>query len=1056
MIDNRSAALDFSQRINYSDVFPFNHFENDDDFLLAIKELTFDPNHDFNTNYLNDLVFHPFTFNKHLLTDKDLDPDLQFFNTQQNLISNQNYLIADEFNDKYHKKTETFSLIHYNIRSLSKNFDKMSNHLDLLQHEFSIIGISETWLKNNDSDFYNLNKYTLITCNRESRQGGGVALYIKDDLTYKIRDDLGLNEDNICQSLFTEVNIDNRKVIIGVIYRPPNSDMEKFNDYIDQTLTCISKSKSIAYIMGDFNINLLNFEKHEPTNMFLQNVFSHSLFPTITKPTRLTCFSATLIDNILTNNYQNKVHSGVLCSDISDHFPIFQITEMKTESNSTEDYQVVRDINQDNIDSFKTTMENVDWHYIYEISDPEKSYEYFIDEFSRHYNNCFPFKRIKKNKFSPRKPWMTQGLFKSIKRKNKLYRKFKLKPNDHNQTKYKQYRNKLNHLIKITTKNYYTQKLENAKNSLKDTWRILKDLINKKKSKLIYPNTFSHNNKEISNTNEIAQTFNEYFTNIGPNLASIIPQTNNRFQEYLPNNYPQSFLFLPTDNKETSELINEIKPKNSSGHDGINPCIVKQVNSSISSVLAHIFNNSMKTGTVPHSLKVAKVIPIYKAGDPTLVSNYRPVSVLPCFSKIMEKLVYKRLLKYLEKHNILYIRQYGFRQKHSTYMALLDVIDKITQSLDNKEYAFGIFIDLSKAFDTIDHNILLDKLHHYGIRGNQNLWFKNYLNNRKQFTQVNGCSSSHDTIKCGVPQGSILGPLLFLLYVNDINVSSSLLNFIMFADDTNIFFSHKDFHTAIHTINTELKKVSTWFKVNKLSLNISKTNFILFRNKNKEYSKSDLKLIIDDKQITQVDSSKFLGVFISQHLDWKSHINHVALKISKTIGVINKISYFVSANIRRSLYNTLILPYIQYCNIVWAIRYPTHLDKIFKLQKRIVRIIAHSHYLSHTKPLFQKYNLMTVYDINKFQIGVFLYKYINNRFSLSPVFHDFFVLNNQIHKYSTRSANRFHLPKARTNARKCSLKYIGAELWNSLPDSIKAATSLSLFKFSFRKYLINL
>ena len=263
----------------------------------------------------------------------------------------------------------------------------------------------------------------------------------------------------------------------------------------------------------------------------------------------------------------------------------------------------------------------------------------------------------------------------------------------------------------------------------------------------------------------------------------------------------------------------------------MNPKVIQQIAPLIKYPLALIFNKSLSQGVVPKNLKCSLISPVYKSEDKSLVSNYRPVSVLPCFSKILEKLMFKRLMSFFDKHKILYQDQFGFRKKHSTEMAIISLTQKITEAIENKKFTIGIFLDLSKAFDTVDHSILLDKLEYYGIRGITLKWFKSYLSDRKQIVKFYEYRSSMKTISCGVPQGSVLGPLLFLLYVNDIHRSSTLLSFILFADDTNIFNSHSDINTLITTTNEELKKVAEWLRANKLSLNIKKNSIHYFQGK---------------------------------------------------------------------------------------------------------------------------------------------------------------------------------------------------------------------------------
>ena len=299
----------------------------------------------------------------------------------------------------------------------------------------------------------------------------------------------------------------------------------------------------------------------------------------------------------------------------------------------------------------------------------------------------------------------------------------------------------------------------------------------------------------------------------------------------------------------------------------------------------------MSTGIVPDKLKIAKVIPIYKKSNADMFYNYRPVSLLPCFSKILERLVFDRCTDYIDANGILNDKQFGFRPKHSTYMAIAQLVDKINIAVEKHETTIGIFLDISKAFDTMDHNILLYKLEYYGFRGVVLEWFKNYLNNRKQYVFHYNCKSDlKDHIVCGVPQGSILGPLLFILYVNDIIYTSNVLDFILFADDTTILYSHKDISSKTNTINEELKEVSNWFKANKLSVNASKTNYMILGTPHMTSRKtSDNSNIVLNDTILE---TKFLGVLIDECLTWKNHIDCISKTISRNIGVMNKLTLF--------------------------------------------------------------------------------------------------------------------------------------------------------------------
>jgi hypothetical protein len=279
--------------------------------------------------------------------------------------------------------------------------------------------------------------------------------------------------------------------------------------------------------------------------------------------------------------------------------------------------------------------------------------------------------------------------------------------------------------------------------------------------------------------------------------------------------------------------------------------------------LAHIVNLSLKSGIVPDQLKIARVLPLFKSGD-NMLSNYRPISVLPIFSKIFEKVVYNRLITYFNK------------------LALHHLFDNITKAIDQKEYTIGVFIDLSKAFDTVNHEILINKLKHYAIRRLALDWIKSYFGNRQQYVEYNGAYSSYNSIKCGVPQGSILGSLLFLIYINDLCNASNIVKLILFADDTNIFFSHNNLPLLMNIINFEMNKLCEWFRANKLSINTKKSNYMIFRPR-QERQILDLPLELNGHKIDQVKEVMFLGVILDECMTWKPHISHVASKISKSV-----------------------------------------------------------------------------------------------------------------------------------------------------------------------------
>ena len=563
---------------------------------------------------------------------------------------------------------------------------------------------------------------------------------------------------------------------------------------------------------------------------------------------------------------------------------------------------------------------------------------------------------------------------------------------------------------------------------------------------------FKVNETMTSDPVEISNKFNEYFINVGPKLAERIQNNNVNFTTFLGERSVNSIFLDAVTEKEVEIEISNLSGNKSCGHDEIPPKLVKEISKQIVKPLTHIYNQSLLTGVIPNELKIALVTPVFKANSKEEFSNYRPISVLPCFSKILEKIMYKRVMKYLDMHSMLFQSQYGFRKKHSTNLATIELVTKILQAIDNSEYTIGVFLDLAKAFDTVNHEILLKKLEHYGIRGIALEWFKNYLTNRKQIIKYKSEKSESLTIKCGVPQGSVLGPLLFLIYMIDISRSSEILSIILFADDTNLFFSHKNLFTLNETMNRELSKIASWLSANKLSLNIKKTHFIIFKSRGKK-SNQHVSIIINNQEIEQVKCTKFLGLYIDDEFTWKYHIDQVASKISKMTGILAKARHYLSLKTLQTIYDTMVYPYLTYCNIVWASTYPSRLKSLFMLQKKIVRIMTFAKYKENSKPLFLSLKILNIYELNIYLMALFMYSYFNE--NLPSYFNNYFKLNEMIHSHNTRTASNLFIDYKRTNYGKFSLKFRGAQIWNKLPKDLKLSKSYRQFKQSSKVYVQN-
>ena len=530
----------------------------------------------------------------------------------------------------------------------------------------------------------------------------------------------------------------------------------------------------------------------------------------------------------------------------------------------------------------------------------------------------------------------------------------------------------LKNLLKIEEKNYYQSLILANKNNLKKTWGIIKQVINQSKcSKL--SSEFYHNGSVLNDKKSIANAFNAYFVNIGPTLASKIPDLGINYRNFMPQQNNISFFLSPVDDSEVKKIIAQLKD-GAPGKDGIMSKGLKCISDHVATPLTRLTNLSFSQGVFPNELKVALVSPLYKAKDPMIFSNY-----------------------------------------------------------------------------TVDHDILLSKLYNYGIRGVALEWFKSYISNRYQVVKYNDYESEARKILCGVPQGSILGPLLFLIYINDLPMVSSLFMPILFADDTNLFCTNDKLDILVSEINVELVNIHTWVRVNKLSLNIEKTNFMLFTPNG--FSRNMNCINIDGHRIEEVRQTKFLGVILNNKLNWHAHCEYICGKMSKGIGIIIKARKVFNETTLLSLYNSLILPYVSYCIHVWGKAYDTHLKHVLVLQNKAVRIIAGVPPRTSADNLYLELDILPVKKIFVHAISIFMYKYVNGM--LPELFLDMFTPVSEIHNYDTRQAinkNLFVSVKSTSRGQQ-SITYIGPHVWNFILSKINPHCPIGSFKRHIRQLL---
>ena len=517
----------------------------------------------------------------------------------------------------------------------------------------------------------------------------------------------------------------------------------------------------------------------------------------------------------------------------------------------------------------------------------------------------------------------------------------------------------------------------------------------------------------------------------------------NKFQDYLRNPNEHSIFFGETDPGEILDIIRKLDSSKSGDIYGITPKLVKWA-PGMATNLSIIFNKAIELGVFPHLLKIAKVISIHKGESKMLASNYRPISLLPIFGKIFEKIIFIRLSDFTSKFSILYEKQYGFQSAKCTEDAIIDIQQNILDSLERKEHPCCVFLDFAKAFDTVNHKILLSKLDHYGIRGKTLQLIESYLTEREQCVQVNNALSDFNVITHGVPQGSILGPLLFLLYINDIAQSSSLLSFYLFADDTAIFLSRNNIKDLEETLNQELVKVSHWLIANKLSLNVKKSNTLLFRTRN-ESNSPKINLNLNGVPIEEKQNAKYLGLIVDNKLSYENHVKHVKCKLIKGNAILAKVRHFVPTDSLTNTYNAHIQPHINYGLNLWGYAAQSHLDEVIPLQKKALRIMCFKKPREESEPLFVRKNILNFHKNVKLHAGKMLWKAANS--FLCPSLNPLFNLRDD-------DSNTFHTFYKRLDVSQNSITYAGVRTWNSIPIEIRSSPSLNCFKRKFKEHLL--
>lgn len=848
-----------------------------------------------------------------------------------------------------------------NMLLFSMNVNSLNNKTDQLADLFRRIGypyiICFQECKHGSLSLPNYHQ--MIKKDRQVREGGGVAMLVHKSCKYKILESPFI--EGLFETQCVEVSIGNENIRIYNVYRPPqNRNKTLFLDFLK--LLKIDKSFKKNIVVGD-----INFDLNDPDNSDISATFAILGMATLVDiPTRCTEHSETVIDHAYSS--LKKTKCLVLQSDISDHFGLAMVKENLKPFIPDRGKTTAIAPRQDSrsLDYFVNYLK---WMRDAGLMEPvlnNHTTEAF-SIFQKLMNEavticCEPRPRCKK--FIPLQPWFTKGMYQSRSKKQTLLEEAIKSKDSTKWSLYKTYRNSYNRILRRAKILHYQQEFDRAKGNGKLTWSIANELTGRNRAQAEIDEI-----EGCQTEVQKCETFNNFYLGVAQKLSSKLPPKKNSFESYLPkvSVKPGEFKFRDVSPKEVGNIIKNLASKTSTSHDYISNKMLKKVCDIIKVPMAHLVNLSMKIGFMPTDWKLGKVTPIFKSSDPTLVTNYRPISILPSLSKCVESAVYNQVIRYLESNNILFKDQYGFRRKHSAEQLLLKLHKAIFEAKSDNKWACVVYLDLAKAFDCCNIDIMIHKLNHYGLPIK---FFTSYLRQRAQYVQIGNTKSEIGEVLNGIHQGTILGPLLYLLYCNDLP-QNTLLSCFLFADDTSLFNSAESQKELFETTNKELDKLSDWFASNKLSVNAKKTRFQIF-NSPGEYE--TMKLYLMGSEIERCWEGgnehyfKLVGIRLDEGLTYRYQVEHVRQKIAQSLSLIIRSKAFLSYRAKILLYNSLIQSHLLYGVSIWGGTNAIYIDKLISLQKKAIRLVVGAPYNSHTKPLFARLQILEFGDLYKLSL----------------------------------------------------------------------------------------
>jgi hypothetical protein len=945
---------------------------------------------------------------------------------------------------------------------LVQNAQSLKNKIDimealLLDKNIPIACVSETWISENQKELVTIDNYDFAASfNRSQRQGGGVAMLLQQNIEFTERKDISiLSIEFIFECCAVEIPKEN--ILLINIYRP-DRDVETFFDCLNRLLCKVQQIEKNrrTFIVGDFNINMLGNSPNK--NRLIDTMLCYNLKQIVKQPTREINNSSTCIDLVFTN--QTKCNVEVEDNGISDHKSVLLTLERQdTQKTQNPWHAHSRIYSEKNMLLFKQELAKINWNSVFsEKSNLNQNFQAFHSILQNILNTYLPKRHINLVPTNRKKTWLTKGLKLACRHKRQLKTFVNTTNNLIIHEHYKKYEKILKKCIKKSKKINHINKIKRSNNKVKTMWTLINNITRRNKKHIHKNITIKTNNTILESPLQIANLFNEHFASVGESSApapcspaaaagATTPSTGR------PVIYPttNSIYISPVNEDEITKLIRKLKNKKSYGIDELPPALIKKCNAELAAPLTRLINQSFDEGAFPELLKIAKIKPILKPGGTANNQNqYRPIALLPTVSKIFEKAMANRLYNFLEKYNVLDSNQHGFRKCHSTTLAVYKYITHILEHLRVKQYSIGLLLDMTKAYDKVSHEILLAKLYGMGVRGMAHKWFQSYLQNRKQYVQIDyydhqsrevaSINSQLRQTTCSLPQGSILACTLFLAYINDLpKILNKSTKCVMFADDVSLLFSATDSIEANLKLSTLLHTVKKWLAEHNLDINLQKTKIIQFKPTQKKTL--ELELQINNKTIEVVNDFKLLGITIDSGLNWKAHIQSLKTKIIRFIyalGILKANTDFESA---LSVYFAYIYSGLRYGVLLWGDS--TDAKEIFVLQKKCIRILANLHIPNSCRPHFIKYNLLTLPSIYILEAALF----VRQHTELFPP---------KIDTYKTRSQyrNKLLLPRPNLAIYKNGPQYKCIQIFNKIPNAIKYELNDKTFNSKLKSLLI--